>query len=442
MTPCRLLLACLALLAAQTAAPPAHALCGFYVGQSGTPLFSAASKVVLAHHDGRTVLTMVSNYQGALEEFALVVPVPAVLEPGQIRVAEHGLVDHLEAYTAPRLVERSDRNPCSAQASTDTAKALPAATAVHGVRVEAQQTVGEYDITILSAEQSAGLAGWLRQNGYRLPEGAEETLVPYIADGMRFLLARVNLKEQSKVGYSYLRPLQIAYESESLVLPIRLGMLNADGPQDLLVLALTRDGRLETSNYRTIEIPSDVELPLYVAKDPAAFYGDMFKTLLAGEKQPAVFLEYASQINACDPCAAKPMSFEELRELGAFWILDGGPVPAAALADEVFVTRLHLRYDAVAFPHDLRLRETKDRSRFQGLYVLRHPWIAEAGCEAAGTYIERLPGRFEEEAQALARLTGRPIADIRRRMESTGQPFDPAALAARQQRWWERLWLP
>jgi hypothetical protein len=440
MTSRRLLLACLALFAAQTIAPPARALCGFYAGSSGTPLLSSASKVVLAHHDGRTVLTMVSNYQGALEEFALVVPVPEVLEPGQIHIAEHALVDHLDAYTAPRLVERSDRNPCSAQASAGTTGTPPAGTAVHGVRIEAQQSAGEYDITILSAEQSAGLAGWLRQNGYRLPDGAEATLQPYIEAGMRFLLARVNLEEQTKLGYSYLRPLQIAYESDELVLPIRLGMLNADGPQELLVLSLTRSGRLEPSNYRTIAIPSGLELPLHLAKDPAAFYDDLFETLLAKEAEPAVFLEHASRINACDPCAAKPMSFDELRRLGASWILDDGPVPAAALADEVFVTRLHLRYDAETFPHDLRFREMEDQSRFQGLYILRRPWIGEASCEAAKTYIERLPGRFEQEAQALARLTGQAIADIRPRMEAAGQPFDPGVIAERQRRWWERLW--
>jgi hypothetical protein len=383
---------------------------------------------------------MASNYQGALEEFAVLVPVPDALEPGQIHVAEHALVDRLDAYTAPRLVEYADRNPCRTQASPDPAERSGALIAVHGLEIEAEQTVGEYDIAILSAERSAGLAGWLRENGYELPDGAEEALAPYTAGGMRFLLVRVNLKEQTKLGYSYLRPLQIAYESDDLVLPIRLGMLNADGPQDLIVLALTRGGRVESTEYATLEIPSEVDLPLYVAKNPADLYGDMFGTLHAEERAPAVVLEYAWEINACDPCVAKPLSFDELRQLGAFWILEDGPRPAAALAKEVFVTRLHLRYDAKDFPHDLRLRETDNRSRFQSLYVLRHPWIGDASCEAARTYIEGLPRRFEAEAQTLARLTGRPLPDIRSRMESAGQPFDPAAIADQQRRWWERLW--
>ena len=43
-----------------------------------------------------------------------------------------------------------------------------------GVTVEAQYTVGEYDIAILSATESNGLETWLQQNGYRIPAGAEQ----------------------------------------------------------------------------------------------------------------------------------------------------------------------------------------------------------------------------------------------------------------------------
>ena len=45
-----------------------------------------------------------------------------------------------------------------------------------GVTIEAQYSVGEYDILILSAQQSAGLETWLRQNGYRIPAGASSVL--------------------------------------------------------------------------------------------------------------------------------------------------------------------------------------------------------------------------------------------------------------------------
>src|SRR5206468_6571901 len=114
----------------------------------------------------------------------------------------------------------------AAQDAMSTAKTL-------GVTIEAQYTVGEYDILILSAQQSSGLEAWLRQNGYKIPAGASEVISSYLKQNMRFFVAKVNLAEQSKLGFSYLRPLQVAYESPKFMLPIRLGMVNAKGPQEL-----------------------------------------------------------------------------------------------------------------------------------------------------------------------------------------------------------------
>src|SRR5207244_3346094 len=125
--------------------------------------------------------------------------------------------------------------------------------------IEAQYTVGEYDILILSAKESAGLETWLRQNNYRIPAGASGLLASYIGQNMKFFVARVNLNEQSKLGYSVLRPIQVEYESPKFMLPIRLGMLNANGAQELFVYALSRRGRVETINYRTVMLPTGMD---------------------------------------------------------------------------------------------------------------------------------------------------------------------------------------
>src|SRR5437867_8838279 len=144
-----------------------------------------------------------------------------------------------------------------------------------GVTIEARYTVGEYDILILSAQQSNGLETWLRENGYRIPPGASSVLGSYLKQGMRFFVAKVNLAEHSKLGYSVLRPIQVAYETPKFMLPIRLGMVNADGPQDLFVYTLTRKGRVETTNYRTVKLPSGMDLPLFL-KDKDEF-GNFYK---------------------------------------------------------------------------------------------------------------------------------------------------------------------
>ena len=317
------------------AAPaPADAFCGFFVSKADTKIFNKASKVVIARDGDRTVMTMSNDFKGEPKEFAVVVPVPTFLQKEQIHVGEQSLIDHLDAFTAPRLVEYFDENPCNRRRYDDgcarCAASAPAAAGAMaqesakrlGVTIEATYTVGEYDILILSAKESGGLATWLTQNGYKMPQGAAPVLASYLKQNMRFFVAKVNLGEQAKLGFNYLRPLQIAYESPKFMLPIRLGTLNAEGTQELFVFTLTNKGRVETTNYRTVRLPSDVEIPTYVKGDFGRFYKSMFTTQVKKQNMSTVFLEYAWDMGWCDPCAADPLSNDQLRKLGVFW-LDG-----------------------------------------------------------------------------------------------------------------------
>jgi len=136
-----------------------------------------------------------------------------------------------------------------------------------------------------------------------------------------------------------------------------------------------------------------------------------------------VFVEYAWDMGWCDPCAAKPMTFKELVELGARWLDTDEDVPFGLRRGAgAFVTRLHVRYDAAHFPEDLAFMETHDRENFQGRYVLRHPWRGAATCPAAEAYRAALPARFKEEAQNLAGLTGWDAQEIAARMQAAGEP--------------------
>jgi hypothetical protein len=425
--------------------------CGFYVAKADTKLFNKASQVVLVRQGDRTVLTMANDFKGDPKEFAVVIPVPTVLQKAQIHIGDKTLLDHLDAYSAPRLVEYFDEDPCRQYPMDRMASAMPAPAAAAvagaaarakslGVTIEAQYTVGEYDILILSAQQSTGLETWLRDNGYRIPTGASSVLTSYIRQNLKFFVARVNLTEQARLGYSVLRPIQVAYESPKFMLPIRLGMVNADGPQELFVYALTHNGRVETTNYRTVKLPTGMDVPIYVKTKFPDFYKSMFTHQAEKENLSAIFTEYAWDMSWCDPCAADPLSGDELRQLGVFWVSDSPaasrgprfPLPPQPGPQSVFMTRLHVRYDAAHFPEDLVFQETSDRTNFQGRYVLRHAWSGEGACEAAVRYRAELPQRRELEAQTLASLTGWTITDIRRSMKLAAAP-EPAA-------WWQRIW--
>jgi len=413
------------------AAGPASAFCGFYVAKADAKMFNKSSKVVLTRNGQETAITMASDYEGEPSEFALVVPVPTFIKREQISVVDSRIVDHLDAYTAPRLVEYFDPDPCEARIMALAMSNIPVPTAAmprppapqyRGVKVEAQYDVAEYDVSILSAEESDGLVRWLTDNGYRIPPGAEPVIGSYIKQKMHFFVAKVNLKRLQQSGAAYLRPLQVRYETAKFMLPLRLGTVNANGPQDLIVYALTKKGRVEASNYRTVKVPSNVDVPLFVKDDFTNFYKATFEHAVAREGMHGVFVEYAWDMGWCDPCAAEPLGKGELAELGALWDDGGDPVANRfSTGNAPFVTRLHVRYDAQSFPEDINFVETADRDNFQGRYVLRHPASATEACAAAKAYRASLPARFKEQADNLANLTGWSKDDIAKRMVAGGQ---------------------
>src|SRR6266581_60600 len=413
-----LTLAVSALLAGGAAAPSAQAFCGFYVAQGDAKIFNHASKVVLARDGNRTVLTMVSDYQGDPKEFAVVVPVPVVPEKGQVHIGDAAWVDHLDAYSAPRLVEYTDPNPCPSagiEVGGDTkiafrrkdssTRQLITSEDLRAVTVEAQYKVDEYEIVILSATEGRGLDQWLKANGYRIPDGAPAVLQSYIKQGMFFFVAKVDVQEQKRLGYNYLRPIQVAFESPKFMLPIRLGMMNADGPQEMFVFTLTRQGRVEAMNYRTVRLPTGIDVPEFVKGDFPDFYRLLFTDQHRKAGESAIFLEYAWVVvpntPSCDPCTAPYLTPLELRSLGAFWISDA-PGPAG----DAVLTRLHLRYDAQHFPEDLQLLMTADRENWQARYVLHHPYRGPEECPQLAEYRKGVWERRRKEAENYCSLTG------------------------------------
>ena len=453
----KLILTASAALALLALAPSANAFCGFYVAKADTDLFNSSSKVALVRDGDRTVMTMANDYQGDPTEFAMVIPVPTVITKDQVHISEAALLEHLDAYTAPRLVEYFDSDPCNDLITvtgsrlkrdrlTASAPEMEESKAL-GVTIEEQFSVGEYDILVLSATESDGLQSWLDENGYKVPEGAKQTLGSYIKQGMKFFVAKVNLEEKARQGGEMLRPIAVAFESPKFTLPIRLGTLNANGDQDLFVYTLTRKGKVETTNYRTMKIPSDKELPIFIKDDFGDFYKDMYATTAEREGGHGVFMEYAWDMNWCDPCAADPMSRDELQELGVFWmdesndpsILPRRPSPGGA--QNVFVTRLHVRYDAESFPEDLKFKTTGDQSNFQGRYILRHAYEGEMKCDAADAYKRDVNKRKDEEVKTLANLTNRSTGDIRQKIKESGKGgyFD-VSKTAKDTTWWQKIW--
>src|SRR5438045_981117 len=127
----------------------AFGFCGFYVNDSGGKLFNNATQVVLMRDGTRTVLSMQNNYQGPPQNFALVVPVPVVLQKENVKTLPREIFDRVDTLAAPRLVEYWEQDPCRSPVMMEAPAAAPmtmmraasgAGGAGLGVKIEAQFT--------------------------------------------------------------------------------------------------------------------------------------------------------------------------------------------------------------------------------------------------------------------------------------------------------------
>jgi hypothetical protein len=410
----------------------ASAFCGFYVSPGENQLVADATQVVLMRKGTRTVLSMQNNYKGPPSEFAMVIPVPTVLKEADVKTLPAAVFANVERMGAPRLVEYWEQDPCRPEVDYDRvarpmAKRMSGAPMKEtkkaddlGVTIEAQFEVGEYKIVILSAKESTGLDTWLRREKYSIPKGAEPLLRPYVEGGMKFFVAKVDPKKvKFKDGRADLSPIRFHYDSPEFTLPIRLGLANSSGTQDLIVSILAPGQRYEVANYKNVTIPTNLDVADSVRDRFGAFYASLFDRTI--EKNPgAVVTEYAWQASTCDPCPGPQLGFNDFATLGAD-VLDGNSQQIASppggnkkeapamkrrvpsgWGNDFVLTRLHARYgkdikDDLVFKaaapivggreflgNGNKLEEgakPSSMNNFQGRYAIRHKWTGAIACQ-------------------------------------------------------------
>ena len=394
----------------------AGAFCGFYVSGADASLYNNATQVVLMRDGVRTLLSMANHYQGPPQDFAMVVPVPVVLHKENVKTLPAALFARVDKLAAPRLVEYWEQDPCRPPhvLELDAVVAAPPPAppdeervAQHyGVKIEAKFSVGEYDVLILSAQDALGLDAFLRRQGYKIPAGAEPYLRPYVAGGSKFFVAKVDVsKVHFEGGMAALSPLRFHYDAETFSLPVRLGLINSAGAQDLIVHILART-RYEVANYDNYAIPTNLDVGPAVRDRFAAFYAALFDRVLALHPH-AVITEYAWDAGSCDPCPEPPLEPSELASLGADALpavedaVASGEVPPG-FSSNLTLTRLHVRYGKDSLGEDLVFRAARpieggrgvpgphgelprgvtrsSSNNFQGRYVIRHPWTGPVTC--------------------------------------------------------------
>ncbi|HEY5924214.1 MAG TPA: DUF2330 domain-containing protein, partial [Kofleriaceae bacterium] len=222
-------------------------------------------------------------------------------------------------------------------------------------------------------------------------------------------------------GRAELSPLRFHYDTDQFNLPIRLGLANSSGKQDLIVNILAPDQRYEVANYKNVTIPTNIDVKDSVKDKFGAFYTALFDATI--EKNPgAVVTEYAWQATTCDPCPGPALNQNDFVLLGSD-VLEAGakpgkndPTTTKAPGRPIMrpppggmpgfvLTRLHARYgkditddlqfkaaepivggrEFVVDPKTHKLEEGAQKStvnNFQGRYAIRHPWTGAIACQS------------------------------------------------------------
>jgi len=351
-------------------------------------------------------LSMQNNYQGPPENFAMVVPVPVVLHQENVNTLPAEIFAKVDNLSAPRLVEYWEQDPCLpdyyAEAEMSAGAGGGADSGMDnagggGVVVEAEFSVGEYDIVILSTDDATALETWLTTNEYTIPEGASTHFAPYVQAGSYFFVAKVAIDEVTiNNGNAVLSPLRFYYDSESFSLPIKLGLINSQGSQDLIVYTLGADTRYELSNRPNVTIPTNIEVINEVRDDFGTFYRTLFAETM--EQNPgAAVTEYSWDASSCDPCPGPTLDQNDFATFGAD-VLDS----EESMWMSWTLTRLHLRYDATTLGDDLVFQAAEPimggreryvegeletgatpgwTNNFQGRYIIRHRWEGAIECD-------------------------------------------------------------
>src|SRR5947208_15079817 len=138
-------------------------------------------KAIIVHDAGREDLLLQVKYEGPLEEFGWLIPVPA------LPTVEHGSMQPF--YELSQLTQRQWGGFGGVATLSASSKGMHE----EGVKVIEVKTVGAYEVAILSAQDAGSLARWLKAHDYSIPQEKAGIVDEYIRKRWYFIAAKIQL---------------------------------------------------------------------------------------------------------------------------------------------------------------------------------------------------------------------------------------------------------
>jgi hypothetical protein len=215
-------------------------------------------KAILVYDAGREDLILQVKYEGPVDEFGWIIPVPGLptVQEGSMKCFYE-----LSRFTQQRF--EPELRVMSAGLASGSSEGIPEPP----VKVIEIKTVGAYEVAVLSAKDSGALAKWLDANQFYFPANKADVLDAYVKQQWYFVAARINLSKNGglrllsaprraltesaanyathlKLASGELNPLQISFASDRCVFPLKISSVNAK-PSEMQVYVLSPEPLLE-----------------------------------------------------------------------------------------------------------------------------------------------------------------------------------------------------
>ena len=205
-------------------------------------------KAILVYDAGREDLLIQVKYEGALEDFGWLIPVPGL-----------PTIDQGTMGPFYELSQLTQRGFAARQAYLSSRGGTPAEP--DQVRIIAVKTVGAYEVAILSGKDARSLGNWLEANGYVVPNNSRELVDEYVRKGWYFVAARIQLDPntsfklipnpghlkaqpryrqtvQTQLSTGELHPLRISFDTARCIFPLKISAVaNKSSEISLYVLS-------------------------------------------------------------------------------------------------------------------------------------------------------------------------------------------------------------
>ncbi|MFO8079841.1 MAG: DUF2330 domain-containing protein [Armatimonadota bacterium] len=271
----------------------AHADGGYFAIADGVAQTADQRAVIIDHGDAETIVLQ-TGHDGDASDFAWVIPTPTRLAGvSSVSTADPAVFTALDELTAPRYYESAGAGPAICGCSGDNGAGAGGAPVRGDVTVWDSFAVENYDIVVLSADESSDLATWLDDNGYHLPAGSADVLHSYVSRHWFFVAIRMVPSAGGGGGAGdQLRPITLTFSTDELVFPMHISRVSTAERVEVMLYVIS-DGRVRSSNYPTAEIEARSS---WRGQSFEAVYDGWFERTIANLGGTALVVECARSV--------------------------------------------------------------------------------------------------------------------------------------------------